>query len=164
MDQFIEEAMRNELDAIDLLMQDQREVACLFREFEYLHGRREETCRVVKLVCAELKMHDILNTEVFFPALLKAAGEPEIENLLAAVEDAQRAIRDLIMRVEQADADHERRDAHFSTLARHVDRHFHEAEMQLFPRAKKMERLDLKSVASQMKARRSEMLAHPQEE
>jgi hypothetical protein len=164
MDQFIEEALRSEFDAIELLMQDQREVECLFREFEYLHKRREETCRVVRIVCAELKMHDILSTEVFFPALLEAAGELEIENLLAAAEDGQRAIRDLIMRVEEAGADHDRRDAHFSTLARHVGRHFHEAEMQLFPRAKKLERLDLVSIASKMKARRSGMLAQAQEE
>ena len=151
--------MRSELDAIDLLMQDQREVECLFREFDYLHSRCEDTCGVVKSVCAELKMHDILNTEVFFPALLEAAGEPGIENLLAAVEDAQRATRDLIMRVEQAGADHEGRDAYFSTLARHVGRQFHEAEIQLFPRAKKLERLDLVSIANEMKARRSELLA-----
>ena len=164
MDQFIDGAVRSELDAIDLLMQDQREVECLFREFEYLHKRREETCHVVRTVCAELKMHDILSTEVFFPALLDAAGELEIENLLAAVEDGQRAIRDLIMRVEQAGADHEQRDAHFNTLARHVGRHFDEAEMQLFPRAKELERLDLVSIASKMKTRRSGMLAQAQEE
>jgi hypothetical protein len=159
MGQIIDEALRSELDAIELLMQDQREVECLFREFEYLHTRREETGPVVKIACAELKMHDTLNTELFFPAVLEAAGEPEIENLLAAAEDGQRAIRDLILRVEQADTDHEERDAHFSLLAQHVGRHFNEAEMQVFPRAKKLKRLDLVSVAGQMKARKSEMLA-----
>jgi hypothetical protein len=159
MGQLIDEALRSELDAIDLLMQDQREVECLFREFEYLQTRRKETGRVVKIACAELKMHDTLNTEVFFPALLEAADDTEIENLLLAAEDAQRVIRDLITRIEQADQDGEQRDVHFNALARHVGRHFHDAEMQVFPRAKKLERLDLASVTRQMKARKSEMLA-----
>jgi len=153
------EALRTELDAIELLMQDQREVECLLREFEYLHTRREETGRVVKVACAELRMHDTLNTELFLPAVLEAAGEPEMQDLLASVEDAQQAIRDLIVRVEQADANHEERDAQFSLLARHVGRHFNEAETQVFPRAKKLVRLDLVSVAGQMKARKNEILA-----
>ena len=158
------DALRTELDAIELLMQDQREVECLFREFEYLHAKRKETGRVVGIACAELRMHDTLNTELFLPAVLEAAGEPEIEKLLASVEDGQRAIRDLITRVEQSDTDHEKRDAHFSVLARHVGRQFDEAETQVFPRAKKLERLDLVSVASRMKVRKNAILADVQED
>jgi hypothetical protein len=154
----IDETLRSDLDAIELLMQDQREVECLFREFEYLHTRREDTGRIVKIVCAELKMHDTLNTELFMPAVLEAASEPEIEDLLASVEDGQRTIRNLITRVEEADADHVERDAQFSVLARHVGSHFNEAELQVFPRAKKLKGLDLVSVAGRMKVRRGEML------
>jgi len=98
------EGARRELDAIELLMQDQREVECLLREFEWLHARGEETGRVVATACAELKMHDTLSTDLFFPAVLEAAGEPEIEALLAGIERGQQTIRDLITRIEQADA------------------------------------------------------------
>jgi hypothetical protein len=156
----IDEPVRSKLDAIELLMQDQREVECLFREFEYLHTRREETDRVVKIACAELRMHDTLNTEFFFPAVLEAGDAPEIEGLVAASEDAQREIRDLLTRIEQSDADHEQRDAQFSKLATYVGRHFNEAETNVFPRAKALEGLDLISVADRMKARKSELLAH----
>lgn len=155
----IADAQRTELDAIELLMQDQREVECLLREFEYLHKRREETGDVVKVAVAELKMHDTLNTEFFLPAVLEAAGEPGMQDLLASIEEAQQVIRDLIVRVEHADTDREERDAQFSVLARHVGRHFNEAETQVFPRAKQLERLDLASVADQMKARKNEILA-----
>ena len=152
------EAPRRELDAIELLMQDHREVESLFREFEYLQANEEDAARVVETVCAELKMYDALKTELFCPAVLDAAGNGDIEHLLAAVEDRQQAIRDLITRVEQTHTDPDQRDAHFSALAEYVERNFMKAETQVFPRAKMLKRLDLASVAAQMKARRSEMM------
>ncbi|HUP95619.1 MAG TPA: hemerythrin domain-containing protein [Burkholderiales bacterium] len=153
------EAPRTELDAIEMLMQDHREVESLFREFEYLQGKDEDAGRVVLTACAELRMHDTLKTELFCPAVLEASGEAAIERLLAEVEDGQQAIRDLIEQVEQTDADHDKRDAHFSALAEHVERHFKEAETQVFPQAKKLKRLDLVSVAAEMKARKSAIMA-----
>ena len=153
------EAPRKELDAIELLMQDHREVESLFREFEYLQGKDEDAGRVVHSACAELKMHDTLKTELFCPAVLEAAGQVDIELLLAGVEDGQQAIRDLIRQVEQTDEDHDKRDAHFSALAEHVERQFKEAETQVFPQAKKLKRLDLVSVAAEMKALRSAIMA-----
>lgn len=160
MSEIIDQPVRSELDAIELLMQDQREVECLLREFEYRHSRREETGPLVQTACAELRMHDTLNTELFFPAVLQAADEPELESLLVAAEYGQQIMRELIERVDEADADPEARDARFSVLAQHVGCHFYEAETHVFPRAKKLEGLDLVSVAERMKARKLEMLAH----
>jgi hypothetical protein len=158
-DKVVGETARTELDAIEVRMQDQREVECLLREFEYLHTRREETTRVVRTACAELRMHDVLSTELFLPALVEAASDTGTENAFAAMEDAQQGIRDLIERVERADDDQEKRDAHFRVLAQHVGRHFHHTETQVFLRAKQLERLDLVSLAGLMKARQREMLA-----
>ena len=104
-------------------------------------------------------MHDTLSTEIFLPAIEEAALEPGLANMLAAVEDAQQDIRDLIARIEHAGTDRNERDAQFRVLAQHVERHFHDAETQVFPQAKKLERLDLVSLADRIKARKSEMLA-----
>ena len=151
------EAPRKKLDAIELLMQDHRELESLFREFEYLQTQDEDAGRIVELACAELKMHDTLKSELFCPALLEAAGDTDIESLLAGVEETQRAIRDLIVRVEEANAHRATRDAHFSLLSERVERDFEVAEMEVFPRAKSLEGLDLASVADRMRARRNEM-------
>jgi hypothetical protein len=78
---------------------------------------------------------------------------------MSVAEDRQRTIRDLIARVERASADSEERDTQFGVLVRHVGRHFDEAETQVFPRAKKLKRLNLMSVAGRMKARKNELLA-----
>lgn len=153
------ETPRRELDAIELLMQDHREVESLFREFEYLQQNDRDAGCLVETACAELKMHDTLKTELFCPALLEASAGAGMKVMLAGLEDAHQTIRDLIDLVEQTDTDDEKRDAHFVVLAEHVERHFEEAETQVFPRAKQLTRLDLVSVAVQMKERKSELMA-----
>ena len=158
-DTIIGGAPRTELDAIELLMQDHREVESLFREFEYLRQKDQDTGQVVALACAELRIHEALKAELFCPAMLDAAGEAHIPDLLAGVEDEGQAIRDLITRVEQNDADPETRDAHFVRLAEHVERQFEDAETRVFPRAKKLEGLDLVSVAARMKGRKAELMS-----
>jgi hypothetical protein len=152
------ETKRKELDAIELLMQDHREVESLFREYEYLQGMHKDAAHVVEVACAELKTYDELKTDLFCPAMLEAAEEPAVEGLVNRFEDGQREIRELITRLEQTDADDDQRDAHFSLLSEHVQRHFEEAESQVFPCAKTLTRLDLLAVAAQMRARRLELV------
>jgi hypothetical protein len=159
MDQIVGAARRRELDATELLMQDQREVESLFREFEYLRSTCGGTDRVIELACAELKMHDVLNTEVFCPAVLEATGEPEMAKLLAAFEEGQRVIRELITSIEEARTDQGKRDERFGLLAGIVERQFEQAETDLFPRTRNLKGLDLVAVAAQMRTRRSDMSA-----
>ena len=153
------ETKRKELDAIELLMQDHREVESLFREFEYLQQNDRDAGALVEAACNELRMHDTLKTELFCPALADASADGEIEGMLADVEDAHQTMRELIELVEGTKAGDRKRDAHFQVLAEHVERQFEEAETQVFPRAKQLERLDLVSVAARMKVRRSELMA-----
>ena len=151
------EAPRPNLDAIELLMQDHRELESLFREFEYLHAKDEDPARVVNAACEELKTHHALNSELFFPAMCDAVDEAEVGGLLAQVEEGHQETRALIERVEQADTNRAQRDAQFSLLSQHAERQFELAETQVFPRARQLERLDLLSVADRMKARRQGM-------
>ena len=153
------EAPRKHLDAIELLMQDHRELESLFREFEYLQANDEDTGRVVDAACAELKTHHALNGELFFPAVIDAVGDSGIDDVLAQAEEGHQAIPGLVARVEEAEADRAQRDASFSELTRHVERQFELSETSVFPRARQLARLDLVSVADRMKARRND-LAH----
>lgn len=148
---------RRQLDAIELLMQDHRELESLFREFEYLQQKDRDVQHVVETACAELKTHDALGDELFCATVLGAAGEPGIDELLAQVTEGRQAIRDLIARVEDADADRAERDAQFSLLSARVERQFELAETQVFPRAMGLDHVDLLQVADRMKARRNEL-------
>ena len=94
------ETPRKQLDAIELLMQDHRELESLFREFEYLHARDEDAGHVVDAACAEFRTHSQLTSELFFPAVSEAMNDRGMEDLLAQVEEEHQAIRKLIAGVE----------------------------------------------------------------
>jgi len=153
------EKPRKELDALDLLMQDHREVESLFREFEYLQQNRKDTGRVIANACAELKIHDTLETEIFYAAVDEAADDEKIDRLLGEAEVEHDQILELIEKLEQTAADHTQRDAYFTTLAGHVKHHVLKDETERFPLVKKLERFDLDSVTAAMKKRKAELIA-----
>jgi len=151
-------AERTQLDAIELLMQDHREVESLFREFEFLQARDKDTAHVVDAACAELKIHDTLKSELFCPAVFDGVKEPAVQRLLAQVEEGHQLMRELIARVENAEADREVRDATFNLLSENVERQFELTETQVFPRARELRQLDLVSVAQRMQARKNDIV------
>ena len=150
---------RRELDALDLLMQDHRELESLFSEFEYLQRSGEDTADVIEAACAELKIHDTLENEVFYPAVSDAAADDTMETLLNDAEDAHDDVLDLIEQLELVHADVAKRHAQFRTIAQQVGKHILEEETNLFPKLKALDQLDLDAVAAGMKARKNELMA-----
>lgn len=153
------EKARKELDALDLLMQDHREVESLFREFEYLQQNGRDTGRVMANACVELKIHDTLETEIFYAAVGEAADDEVTDGILDDAEEEHDAILELIEKLEQTPADHEQRNAHFTTLIQHVKHHVLREETERFPLVKKLKRLDLESVTAAMKKRKAALIA-----
>jgi iron-sulfur cluster repair protein YtfE (RIC family) len=155
------EKARNELDAIDLLLQDHREVESLFAEFDSLEeGEDEDAEDLVEDACLELEIHDKLETEIFYPAVREAAaGDDDIEDLLGEAEDEHEAVRELIEKLQDLDPDDDARDALFTTLIEQVKHHVEEEESELFPKVKKLEGLDLVELGAEMRERKTELLA-----
>jgi iron-sulfur cluster repair protein YtfE (RIC family) len=153
------EIARKELDAFELLMQDHREVESLFREFEYLQQNRENTGRVIANACAELKIHDTLETEIFYAAVQEAADNEAIDRLPGEAEVEHDQILELIEKLEQTTTDAKQRDAYFTTLGEHVKHHVLKEETERFPLVKKLAQLDLGSVTAAMKKRKAELIA-----
>jgi iron-sulfur cluster repair protein YtfE (RIC family) len=151
--------VRRELDALDLLMQDHREVESLFREFEYLQQNSRSTAHVIANVCAELKIHDTLETGIFYAAVSEAADDEKIDGFLDEAEEEHDTILELIEKLEQTAGDHKQRDAYFTALAGHVEHHMLREETERFPLVKKLKRLDLDSIAATIKKRRAELMA-----
>lgn len=150
---------RPPLDAIELLLQDHREVEALFRDFE--HARKAgatETAQFISDACDELIIHDKLETEIFYPAVREAADVEELEDLLDDAEDDHDDTLGLIEAIEDLDADDTTRDAQFAALAEQVTRHVEEEESNLFPHIRRLKSIDLIALAAEMKARRSELL------
>lgn len=152
------EKPRQELDALELLMQDHREVESLFREFEYLQKKGSTTAGVIDIACAELKMHDTVENDVFYPAVSKAAAHAEeTETLLDAAEDAHDAVMALIDDLDAMDTN-EARNAQFMLIIKNVQEHVAAEEATLFPTVRKLP-LDLVALSAEMKRRKSVLMS-----
>src|SRR5215213_8467261 len=82
-------------DAIELLKQDHRKVEQLFKQFEELKEEDEEaTAEIVEAACAELQIHDKIETEIFYPAVREQAEDEEVEDLLDEAEVEHESVRE----------------------------------------------------------------------
>ena len=151
--------VRKELDVLDLLMQDHREVESMFREFEHLQQSGQDAGAVIASACAELRMQDTLETEVFYAAVDEATDDETIQELLDEAEDEHDTILGLMERLEQAGTDHKQRDDYFTTLVEQMKHHVLAEETELFPLVKGLKALDLDAVTAAMKKRKAELIA-----
>ena len=151
---------RKKVDAIALLKKDHREVEGLFKEFEALKdGESEAVEPVIATACTELKIHDKLETEIFYPAIREQAGsEKEVEDLLNEAEVEHDHVRDLVQTLEGMNAGDEKRNAHFTVLMEYVKHHVKEEEKEMFRKLKQLD-IDFKSIGAQMKTRKEELMA-----
>jgi hemerythrin superfamily protein len=151
---------RKKDDAIELLKKDHREVEELFREFEKLEEDGGEAIEpIIATACTELKIHDKLETEIFYPAIREQAGEDEeVEDLLNEAEVEHEHVRDLVQTLEGMDPADEKRKAHFTVLMEYVKHHVKEEEKEMFPKLRKTD-IDFQAIGEQMKERKSELMA-----
>jgi len=57
-----------EPDGLKLLAEDHRRVEALFEEFEGTKGKLNKA-RLVQTICIELKVHTLLEEEIYYPAI-----------------------------------------------------------------------------------------------
>ena len=145
--------------AIELLKQDHRTVEMLFKEFEQLGDDREAAEQVIETACAELKIHDAIETEIFYPAVREAAAKEEIDDLLDEAEVEHTTVRELIAKLERMDNSDEKRHAHFKVLVEYVKHHVKEEEKEMFPQVKKLAELDQEALGLAMKERKQALMA-----
>jgi iron-sulfur cluster repair protein YtfE (RIC family) len=152
------ENVRRQLDALELLMQDHREVESLFRDFDHMRQSRKDTGVVISTACAELKIHDTLETAVFYAVVDEATDDEAIQGLLDAAEEEHDEILESIEEIEQARTDLKLRDERFASLAERVKHHMLREEAELFPLVRELKQLDLESIADAMKKRKAELV------
>jgi hemerythrin superfamily protein len=149
---------RKKDNAIELLKQDHREVEGLFKEFEKLEQDDSAAVdQVIATACTELKIHDRLEAEVFYPAVREQADE-ELTDLLDEAEVEHTSVRNLIQTIEGMSAADEKRNAHFTVLMEYVKHHVKEEEKEMFPMVKKLD-LDFQQLGQQLKTRKAELMS-----
>ena len=142
-------------DAIELLMQDHKEVKAMFSAFKKLKESEdadEEKADLVQQICTALTIHATIEEEIFYPAVRAGIDDDDLMDE-ADVEHA--GAKDLIAQLEAASPGDDHYDAKVTVLGEQIDHHVKEEEGEMFPKAKKA--IDTKAIGAELAARKAEL-------
>jgi hemerythrin superfamily protein len=144
-------------DAIALLKADHKKVKHLFDEFE--KAGDSEKLELAQEAIKELKIHSVIEEEIFYPAAHQALGAKKEEEgeVVDEAEEEHRVAKTLIEEIQNLKPHQEHFEAKFTVLAENIRHHIKEEEGTLFPKVKKTD-LDLESLGEQMADRKNELL------
>ncbi|MGV3511028.1 MAG: hemerythrin domain-containing protein [Novosphingobium sp.] len=147
-------------DAIALLKADHRNVEALFEKFESARSDRKQALALQ--ICNELKIHTIIEEEIFYPAL-KGKIEEETYTEAYVEHDAAKLLINDIMATSPED---EFFDAKVKVLSEEIKHHVHEEEARsegMFSQAREAG-LDMVALRDAMMARKQELMAQAKTE
>lgn len=148
-------------DAIELLLDDHKKVKKLFKEFEKVkEGDAEAKIALVQQACMELKIHAMVEEEIFYPAVRDAIDEDDLMNEAEVEHDSA---KDLISQIEGMESEDPMYDAKFTVLGEYVNHHVEEEEKEMFVKVKKA-KLDLEALGEEMLARKEILMTEMQED
>ena len=145
-----------EMDAIAMLKADHREVEDIFAKFEKATGKDRKQ-KLAEQVCLELKVHTIIEEEIFYPAC-RGQIEDDLVNEAYVEHDAAKV---LIAEIEAGGPDDEFYDAKVKVLSEMIEHHVEEEEKRsegMFSQARAAG-LDMDALADQMRARKQGAMA-----
>ena len=145
-----------EMDAIALLKADHREVEDIFAKFEKATGKDRKQ-KLAEQVCLELKVHTIIEEEIFYPAC-RGQIEDDLVNEAYVEHDAAKV---LINEIEAGGPDEAFYDAKVKVLSEMIEHHVEEEEKRsegMFSQARAAG-LDMDALADQMRARKQTAMA-----
>jgi hypothetical protein len=147
--------MADTLDALALLKQDHREVEDLFEQFESASadGTKEQ---IARRICTELKVHAMIEEEIFYPALRGKIDDDDIDEAYVEHDGAKVLIND----IEAGSPDDHYYAAKVKVLKEEIEHHIKEEESEtdnIFSQARKTD-VDLDALGTQMAARKAELM------
>ena len=148
-------ANQDKQDAIKLLTEDHRTVEGLFERFEKASDSQKKE-QIARRICTELKVHTLLEEEVFYPALRGKIGDDDIDEALVEHDGAKL----LINEIEASGAEASFFEAKVKVLQEQIEHHVEEEESEtdnIFSQARKTD-IDLQVLGQQMAARKTELM------
>ena len=142
-------------DALKLLAQDHREVEQLFEKFEKAKGDEQKE-QIARKICTELKVHTMIEEEIFYPALRGKIDDDDLDEAMVEHDGAKVLIND----IEAGGAGAEFFDAKVKVLQEEIEHHIKEEEKQsgnIFSQARHVD-VDLEALGEQMAARKAELM------
>jgi hemerythrin superfamily protein len=146
--------MAETLNAIQLLTKDHREVEALFAKYESASGDGKKE-KIAKAICTELKIHTMIEEEIFYPALRGKISDDDLDEAMVEHDGAKVLIND----IEAGEPSDQFYDAKVKVLQEDIEHHVKEEEKEsgnLFSQARKAD-VDLDALGERMAARKAEL-------
>jgi hypothetical protein len=140
-------------DAIALLKHDHDEVEALFEKFESARSGSKQA--LAEKICTELKIHTLIEEEIFYPALRGKIEDDLLDEGYVEHDGAKVLINDIMA----GGAGDEFYDAKVKVLSEEIEHHVKEEEAPsegMFAQARKAD-VDLIALRDQMLARKEEL-------
>jgi hypothetical protein len=147
----LERLLLPENHAIAILMKDHDAVKELFDRFEKSESSAEKE-KIIAEALTELKVHAVIEEEIFYPAVRKHVGK----DLMNEADEEHHVARVLIAELDRDGRSNDHRDAKFTVLAESVRHHIKEEEAEMLPKAKGVE-MDFEALGRQMLDRKKEL-------
>jgi hypothetical protein len=142
-----------DMNAIELLKTDHRKVKELFDEFEDSENDSEKY-KIAQQAIEELKIHAVIEEEIFYPAVREAIEDDE--NIMNEAQEEHHVAKVLIAELDQIKSYDETFEAKFIVLAENIRHHIKEEEGEMLPEAKKAD-LDMEALGAQMAQRKEQL-------
>ena len=143
-------------DAVDLLTDDHLAVSALFKQYEKLAKRKapgDERRSLAATICGMLKVHTMIEEEIFYPAARKA----RIETALLDEADIEHAsAKDLIAQIEADKPAGAHYDAKVKVLGEYIAHHVVEEHTEMFTKCRRAG-MDLTALRERMAAGKAEL-------
>jgi hemerythrin superfamily protein len=144
---------KKEMDAVELLSSQHREVEKLFKEIEDAEDPEDKEALFEDLA-DKLAIHAKIEEQFFYPAVHEKKTEEMILEAFVEHTSVKRLLADL-MAADPADPTF---DAQIKVLKEQIEHHVEEEEGQLFPAAKKLLSKDeMSAIAQEMMAMQTEL-------
>jgi hypothetical protein len=142
-------------DAIALLKADHRKVEDLFEQFE--SAKPASQAKIAQQICNELKIHTMIEEEIFYPALRDKIEEDTLNEAYVEHDGAKVLVNDIMASSPEDDYF----EAKVKVLSEEIKHHVREEEMPkegMFAQAREAG-VDLVALRDQLLARKEELLS-----
>jgi len=138
--------------AIAILKKDHDTVKGLFDDFEKAEKPAAKQ-KIIAQALTELKIHALLEEEIFYPAVRKHVGG----KVMNEADEEHHVAKVLIAELDRGTIENSHRDAKFTVLSENVRHHIKEEENEMLPKAREL-KLDFEALGQQMLERKKKLL------
>jgi hemerythrin superfamily protein len=147
----LERLLLPENHAIAILLKDHDRVKELFDRFEKAKSSATKE-KIIAAALAELKIHAIVEEEIFYPAVRTHVGK----DLMNEADEEHHVARVLIAELDHDGGSDDHRDAKFTVLSENVRHHIDEEEGEVLPKAKEL-KIDFEALGQQILERKARL-------